>query len=113
MAPNNTQANQSNLELRNGYDKPLSVYLRQTSVKSEPAKKPIIFQKSIVVLFASLAAFIMFLLRYNLSVAIIGMAEETIVISSMDNDTLTNSTTSLKYRFSWHNNENEQGLILG
>lgn len=64
----NQNSNQTNNELRSGYEKPLSVniFLRQSSVKGEPAKKPIIFQRTFVVLFAALAAFIMFLLRLNL-----------------------------------------------
>lgn len=114
MAPNNTNNSDNNHELRNAYDKPLSVnqFLRQTSVKAEPPKKPIVFQKSIVTLFASLSAFIMFLLRYNLSVSIIGMTEDKVLVpigNSTDNITEVIET----YRFAWHNNEKQQGLILG
>lgn len=119
MAPNNTnQQEQAGHELRSAYDKPLSVnqFLRQTSVKAEPPKKPIIFQKSIVTLFAALSAFIMFLLRYNLSVSIIGMTEDRKLVSganhSIDNST-DNSTHHYDFRFDWHNNEKQQGLILG
>ena len=119
MAPNNTnQQEQAGHELRNAYDKPLSVnqFLRQTSVKAEPPKKPIIFQKSIVTLFAALSAFIMFLLRYNLSVSIIGMTEDKVLVPganhSIDNST-DNSTDHYRFRFDWHNNEKQQGLILG
>lgn len=115
MAPNNTNQQEAGHELRSAYDKPLSVnqFLRQTSVKAEPPKKPIVFQKSIVTLFASLSAFIMFLLRYNLSVSIIGMTEDKVTV--LDANSTDNSTDHYTetFRFDWHNNEKQQGLILG
>lgn len=111
MAPNTTGQQDTNHELRSGYDKPLSVnqFLRQTSVKAEPPKKPIVFQKSIVTLFASLSAFIMFLLRYNLSVSIIGMTEDKSLV--LDGNSTDNVTE--KFRFDWHDSEKQLALILG